>query len=440
MFRRNVFAVISCVAIVFAAAVFASAQTGALRGHVVMKQADGTKAPAAGALIDVYRTDISAKYNTKTDTKGTFVFAGLPFVGEYIITASKEGASPTWIPGVKVGRDVDYELELSPGNGQRLTPEQVKSAIASNKGPGAASTAADVKESAADKAKREELEKQNAAIMASNKKAEESNTIVQRTFKAGNEAIKAKNYDEAINQFNEGIAADPEHPGAPSLLTNKATALNSRAVASYNAAIQSKDDAAKAAGLESAKRDWRQAYEASTKAVEMLRANAPAPTDPTAVSNAKTNLYFALMVKAEASRFFVTKVENEKADDGVKAFQEYIAVETDAVKKDKAVHDLAQMLFDANAFDKALVEYQKILEANPDDLEALLRSGQALFNIGALNSDKLKYQEAANFLAKFVEKAPDTNAFKADAKAILDTLKEQENVKPASTPSRRRRP
>jgi tetratricopeptide (TPR) repeat protein len=340
---------------------------------------------------------------------------------------------------VKVGREVDYELELSPGNGRRLTPEEVKTANAQNKGP-AASGSGDVKESAADKAKREELEKQNAAILASNKKAEESNAIVQRTFKAGNEAIKAKNYDEAINQFTEGLTADPEHPGAPSLLTNKATAHNSRAVAAYNAAIQSKEESAKAAGIEAAKKDWRQAHEASHRAVEMLKANTTNTTDPTAASNSKTNLYFALLVRAEASRFFVTKVDPEKVDGGVAAFQEYIAAESDPAKKLKAEHDLAQMLFDANAFDRALAQYQKILEANPDDLDALLRSGQALFNIGALNSDKAKYQEAANFLAKFVEKAPDTNAFKADAKAILDTLKEQENVKPTAAPPRRRRP
>jgi hypothetical protein len=42
--------------------------------------------------------------------------------------------------------------------------------------------------------------------------------------------------------------------------------------------------------------------------------------------------------------------------------------------------------------DKARVEYQKIIEANPDDLDALLRSGHALFNIGAVNTDKSKYQ------------------------------------------------
>jgi tetratricopeptide (TPR) repeat protein len=98
------------------------------------------------------------------------------------------------------------------------------------------------------------------------------------------------------------------------------------------------------------------------------------------------------------------------------------------------------MLFDANAFDQALLRYQKILEANPDDLTALLRSGQILFNIGAINNgDKAKYQEAANFLAKYVEKAPDGDPFKADAKAILETLKDQANVKAEKIPTPVRR-
>jgi tetratricopeptide (TPR) repeat protein len=148
------------------------------------------------------------------------------------------------------------------------------------------------------------------------------------------------------------------------------------------------------------------------------------------VNSAKTNLYFALLARADATRLYVTKVDQTKVAEGVMAYDEYIAAETDPVKKSKAEHDLAQMLFDANDFDKALAAYQKILESNPDDLDALLRSGQALFNIGAINTDKAKYQDAANYLAKFVEKAPDTNPYKADAKAILDTLKDQANVKP----------
>jgi hypothetical protein len=54
---------------------------------------------------------------------------------------------------------------------------------------------------------------------------------------------------------------------------------------------------------------------------------------------------------------------------------------------------------------------------------------------------KAKFQEAANYLQKFVEVAPDTNPLKADAKAILTELKNTENVTPEKTkPATRRKP
>ena len=46
------------------------------------------------------------------------------------------------------------------------------------------------------------------------------------------------------------------------------------------------------------------------------------------------------------------------------------------------------------------------------------------------------YQQAANYLQQFVDKAPDAHKFKADAKAVLEALKSQQNVqaeKPAKT-------
>ncbi len=435
MFRRYLLPLLASIAFALSTSLLVSAQSGQLRGHVTLKQADGTVVPAADATVDVFRMDLPGDYQLKTNKKGEFVHAGLPFTGTYTLAASMPGAQPYFLPNVKAGRDEDYKIELAIGDGKRLTRADIKTLMA--KTPGAAG---DTKPSSEDKAKREELLRKNQEIVEANKKAEASNVTIERTFKAGNEALKVKNYDLAITQYDEGLSADPTHPGAPALLTNKTLALNARAVEKYNAAVKATDDAAKTAGLDSAKKDWQAASEAGTKAVALLKAM-PAPSDASAANNAKINLYFALQVRADAMRLFVAKVDQTKADEGVTAFQEYIAAETDPVKKSKAEHDLAQMLFDANIFDRALVAYQKILEANPDDLNALLRAGQALFNIGAINTDKTKYQEAANYLARFVEKAPDTDPLKADAKAILDALKDQENVKPekATTPVRRTR-
>jgi tetratricopeptide (TPR) repeat protein len=415
-----------------------------------MKQADGTSVPASDAVIEVFRTDLNGTYNTKTNKKGEFVFAGLPFVGTYIIAASHPTASPTWLPNVKAGRDVDYALELTPGDGKKLTLDQIKAAMAG--GGTTASTPKSGGESSDDKAKREEIVRKNNEILEKNKKIEEANAIVARTFKSGNEALiaageanKAKNseaaiakFTEAINFYNEGLAADE---GQAALLTNRALALKGRGVERYNAAIQSKDDAAKTSGIDAAKTDFKDAAQSTAKALEVLKADQPAATDPAAQARYNANKITTLATRAETMRLFVTKVDQSQAEAGIAAYQEYMAAETDPVKKDKAQHDLAQMLFDANSFDKALEEYKKILATKPDDSDALVKSGMALFNIGALSNDKAKYQEAANYLQQFVDKGPDGD-LKNDAKAILEELKNQQNVKAEKTsaPPRRKKP
>ena len=440
MLRRYLIISFAIVALL-ALAVGAEAQTGQLRGRVVIKQADGSTVPAADAVVDVYRTDLSGTYNTKANKKGEFVFAGLPYVGTYIVAASHPSAAPSWLPNVKAGREIDYEISLTPGDGKKLTYDQIKTAMASggSSAPTGSSTASKG-ESAEDKAKREEIARKNAEITEKNKKIEESNAIVARTFKAGNEALLAKNYDEAIRQYDEGLAADPEQAA---LLTNKALAVKARGVDRYNAAIQAKDDAAKTSGLEAAKTDFRDAAQATAKALELVKADTTSAADPAAQARYNANKLATLSTRAETMRLFVTKVDPSQADAGYAAYQEYLAAETDPAKKLKAQHDVAQMLFDANSFDKALEEYKKILAQNPDDTDALVKSGMLLFNIGAMNNnDKEKYQEAANYLQQFVDKAPDTDKLKDDAKAILENLKSQQNVKAEKAPARtnRRRP
>jgi tetratricopeptide (TPR) repeat protein len=405
MRRNHFFISFVAAAVLLFGGLSASAQTGALTGEVVMQQADGTTVPVPGAQIDVYRVDVGGKYNTKADKKGKFVFAGLPYVGTYVIAASAPNARPDVLGQVKAGRDNDYKITLTAGDGKRLTEAEAKSMANA-----AVAAAGSGGESAESRKAREELLKKNAEIEAGNKKIEEANATVTGSFKAGNDALNAKNYDLAISEYTKGINADPTHPGAPSLLTNRSVAYRARGVDRYNAAVTSKDDAAKTSGLTAAQQDFRDAADSASKAVEMYKTQ-QAPTDPAALKNYELNKY------------------PTKADEGLTAYQEYIAVETNPEKKSKAQVDVAQMLLDAGAADKAYAEFQKVLAENPDNVDALLGAGLALF----ATQDKTKFQEAANFLQRFVDRAPDTHKFKADAKAVLDNLKSQENIKPQKT-------
>src|SRR5262245_9577577 len=138
MIHRYFFPAFAVGVLVAFAAVTTSAQVGELRGHVFMQQADGQKVPLADAAIDVFRTDVAAKYNTKTNKKGEFVFAGLPFIGTYTVAASHPTARPNFVTGVKVGRDTPYDIVLTPGDGKRLTLDELKNATAGGGGGGGA--------------------------------------------------------------------------------------------------------------------------------------------------------------------------------------------------------------------------------------------------------------------------------------------------------------
>ncbi|HVS20492.1 MAG TPA: carboxypeptidase-like regulatory domain-containing protein, partial [Pyrinomonadaceae bacterium] len=126
MRRSYFFTSIAAVAVLLCSAAAISAQVGQLRGHVLFKQADGTTIKAAGAQIDVYRTDLPGSYPSKANKNGEFVYAGLPYVGTYIIVASMPNAAPVYQPNAKAGRDVDYQIILTPGDGRRLTADEAK--------------------------------------------------------------------------------------------------------------------------------------------------------------------------------------------------------------------------------------------------------------------------------------------------------------------------
>jgi hypothetical protein len=187
-------------------------------------------------------------------------------------------------------------------------------------------------------------------------RAADADEIVQRTFKAGNEAMTARNYDEAIKQYTEGLAADPEQVA---ILINLGLAYRARGVDRYNAAIALKDAAARSSGQERAKEDFRKAADATGKAVSLIKAR-PASNNPAVKLRRDADMLVATRARWQAMQLFVGKVDLSKGDEGFAACQEYMACETDPAKKEKAQKDGARLLLDAGMAERAYAEFKKI--------------------------------------------------------------------------------
>jgi tetratricopeptide (TPR) repeat protein len=414
---KSLFHAAAAALVLTACAAAASAQVTTITGKVTLRQADGTDAPLAGAQVDIYRTDITQKFQAKTDKRGVYTHAGIPFAGTYTLVVSAPGARPTWASKIRFNQAPSRDFTLAPGDGSTLTLERIKELEAA----GGGSSSAPAEMSADEKARREEMAKKVAEVEESNKKIIAGNEAVGAAFKAGNEALNAKRYDEAITHYNQGLAVR----GEAALYANKSVALRLRGAERFNAVIQSQDQAAKTAGLEAARKDWVEAADAGKKAVEMMTAM-EVPADPTAKANYERNKVAAVASHAEAMKLVATKVDQSRAEEAYKLYADYAAQEVDPAKKAKLQADAVKILFDAGAYPRAAEEYQKVVAADPENATAYLYLGFSLFNTG----DKAKFQEAANYIGRFVEKAPETDPMKGEAKSILEFLKANENIKP----------
>jgi tetratricopeptide (TPR) repeat protein len=255
-------------------------------------------------------------------------------------------------------------------------------------------------------------------------------------------AVAAREYDAAIKEYEAGLVADA---GNYAFLLDEAVVLDKRGVQVYNAALALTDKAARDSALEAAKRDLTKAVELATKASQLIKSQ-PRPDDLKR-ARYEADKMLGLRVRADAMSLFITKVDRSQVDVARAAFEEYIAAEPEANKKSGGERALALMLYDVGDFENAQVQYEKILAQNPDDVDVLAKLGLILFKLGALkdregkkDEAKIKYQQAANYLQRVVDEAPDTNKAKADAKTGLSELQNEQNVRPAREARPARRP
>lgn len=443
MFRKNYFTFLLASALFLASGLAVLAQTAPVRGRVELVKADGTREPVPGAVVEPFRTDAKGKSpSAKTNKKGEFSFAGLQLGQTFALSISAPNIKPALQQNIKAGME-NIVITVTEGDGKRWTEDEIRQALAapaSNNTSGAAATATTGEANGTGNQKAELTEEQKKAqaeyetkvkeVTAKNEKIQKNSEVVQAALKQGNEAFNSKNYDVAISKYTEGINAEPDFVGsAPILLNNKGAALKTRAVDVYNQAVKSSDQATKATSLARVKQDLQDAATSYSRSWTILK-GAPA-AEITNQANYEAAKLQALTGLTDSYRLLaVTKSDTTKGAEAEAAFTDYFAVETDAAKKAKAQVVLGDILRDSGESEKALVAYQAVLQGTPNNPDALVGAGLMLVNIGYLSNDKAKFQEASNFLQKFLSNAPPTHPFADDAKALLDTLKKEQNVTP----------
>ncbi len=383
--------------------VSAFAQLGRIEGEVVKA---GTTEPIIGATVEIVRMDIKGNYPLKSDKKGKFLHAGVPYVGKYTILVSADGFEPTFLgPDIRpTGEPI--KIELRPGDGRKITIDDVKKMQAGAKGAGpAAAGAAAAPKMTPEEAKKAKEEYEKA--MAERGEAEKFNTSIQQInlkLKEGNDAMAKPDLPAAIAAFKEAVALNPNIHISNGHL---AIALQKRAVNEFNGGQR-----------DPAKQDFLDSIAASNKAIEGLDAQEKDTKMKNDLVQNKANRRTYHVVRAESESILGTKFgDGAQADAAVKDYQMIASLTDDPAEKKKYPLKAANLLREtAGKQAEAVAAYKAILEAEPDNVEALYGLGLVYAN------EEKTWQESANMLQKFADKAPDNDPRVAEAKTVIGAL------------------
>jgi len=402
---------LSAFALTALAGIAAFAQVGRIEGDVVKA---GTTEPIVGAEIQIERTDIKGSYPIKSDKKGHFLHAGVPYVGTYTLIVSAPNFAPTFLSGIRpTGEPI--KIELSAGDGRKLTMAEVKASQGGGGKPGANQP----QMSAAEARKlQEENEKKRAEIDAQNKKNTADFENMKKFFDSGLAKMNAKDYNGAITDLNEASKADAEQY---SVWANLALALYNRGVTNYNESLK---DMSK---RDPAKQDFNDAINAISKAIALTE---PKLSDPAKGAEAKKQMATAVKIKADSEGLLAKKLGvMEMAEPSVKDYRQVAEMSETPADKVKFQLAAAEVYFDSGKAEEAVAAYIAILEANPDNTDAIYKLGLSYASVA-------KFQESANTFQKFLDKAPDTDPRVPEVKVVLKDLVVGNNLQPPKSEGR----
>lgn len=423
MFRMSLLRAASLAAAVAFLSAVAFAQAGQVEGTVKLKQADGSIKPAAGVLIDIYRTDIKGHYDVKTEKNGHYVRLGLPLQGTYLFVFSGPGATPTYMNNVRITQMPVVDTTLDAGDGRTLTLEEVQKQIAQQKAGGGAPAAKTL--SPAEKAKAEAAQRELEASAKEGKELQESFDMAVKHFNEGVRLKTANNYEAALSEFEQSTKLDPSKNKNFVEIGHRSNAQVAETHYQLGADKFNKKD------RNGAKLHFEQAVTSINKAIAVATT---ASDDPT-VNNDLITYYGILEKNAHIL------VENYGAanlvDDTVKGIDKAEAL--DAANKNKWEVLKADLYRAAFRTDDAVAAYKKVLAADPNYADAIYGLGLTLIG----SSERAQIQEGANALAEFLAKAPATDKRVPIVKSSLEELKNGlkiEAEKPAAPAKGRKKP
>jgi len=390
------------------------AQTTHIEGTVKLKGEDGIAKPIADAVVDIYRTDIKGQWTVKTDKNGLYRRLGMPITGTFMVVVSAPNATPSFINNIRLAATNTVDIILNPGDGSKLTLEQVQASMAQSKSGGGQPSM-----SAADRAKLEAQRKEQEASMAERKALQASFDESVKRYKAGVELALAKNHEAALTEFEHAANVDVTKDKAFKELSLKANAQISESEYQIGADLFNKKNKAEA------KPHFEKAIKAITKSIEL------AETDTRPEIQSEIIVYYSILAKNAKLLVEHYGVAND-LDAWVAALSKAEAKDTPA-NKNKWVIEKANMFRFAGRTDDAVAAYKSVLAAEPGNLDALYNLGLTLIAF----SEKAQIQEGANALGEFAKNAPATDGRVAAVKEALEAVKNAYNIE-AEKPAKRR--
>lgn len=361
------------------------------------------RSPVMNANVDIYRTDVKARFQTTTDKKGHFLY-NVPLQGVYTIIVSATGYAAGYKPGVRLsGTMPKIAFALDRGNGLRPSIEEVERFISSGAGredPAAAEArAAEEAEYARLKALKDQFDERKAR------------------FDAGAAAMNSNDYPTAITEFTAAITglenADPEYYG-------ELIGVGGRNLAEthYRVGVDLFNQSAR----ENDKSKREAAKDHLTKGAKAIALAIKYTPKGEAIYN----------IQGKTLALLVDKFgESDQAETGANAFLKASETELDSKKKNDLLVQAADVYRYGYMTDKAVSTYKMALAADSTNLSAYYGIGLACMGTTEDNEAKRKaiWQTAADYLKVFADKAQgDPRA--AEVKGLLDMLAKDFKIKP----------